>query len=168
MCSLASGAHNLGLYTLNYDIDYSDINYPSTGPQASLAQYNGINCFAVGFPYDNLKRLAAPAPAARRGRGGCGTRGPGATGRVHPTSFTTLYLGLEPMAELRIWRRSCYYFCERTAELRRRWSHHYILRRRCGFTHLDGGGPAEGRSRMAENKSSPGRSYCHRARAHPR
>ena len=55
MCSLASGAHNLGLYTLNYDIDYSDINYPSTGPQASLAQYNGINCLAVGFPYDNLK-----------------------------------------------------------------------------------------------------------------
>ena len=54
-CSLASGAHNLGLYTLNYDIDYSDINYPSTGPQASLAQYNGINCLAVGFPYDNLK-----------------------------------------------------------------------------------------------------------------
>jgi hypothetical protein len=55
MCSLASGAHNLGMYTLNYDIDYSDINYPSTGPQASLAQYNGLNCLAVGFPYDNLK-----------------------------------------------------------------------------------------------------------------
>jgi hypothetical protein len=55
MCSLASGAHNMGLYTLNYDIDYSDINYPSTGPQASLAQYNGINCLAVGFPYNNLK-----------------------------------------------------------------------------------------------------------------
>jgi hypothetical protein len=55
MCSLASGAHNIGLYTLNYDIDYSDINYPSTGPQASLAQYNGLNVLAVGFPYDNTK-----------------------------------------------------------------------------------------------------------------
>jgi hypothetical protein len=63
---------------------------------------------------------------------------------VHPTSFTTLYLGLEPMAELRIWRRSCYYFCERTADFRRRWSHHYILRRRCGLTHLDGRGQPEG------------------------
>ena len=55
MCTLASGAHNLGVYSLNYDIDYSDVNYPSTGPQQSLAQYNGINCLAVGFPYDNLK-----------------------------------------------------------------------------------------------------------------
>ena len=55
MCSLASGAHNMGSYTLNYDIDYSNINYPSTGPQASLAQYNGLNVLAVGFPYDNTK-----------------------------------------------------------------------------------------------------------------
>jgi hypothetical protein len=55
MSSLASGAHNLGLYPLNNDLDYSDINYPSTGPQAPLAQYNGLNCLAVGFPYDNLK-----------------------------------------------------------------------------------------------------------------
>ncbi len=55
MCSLASGAHNLGLSTLNYDIDYSDINSPSTSPQASLAQYNGLNCLAVGFPYDSKK-----------------------------------------------------------------------------------------------------------------
>jgi hypothetical protein len=54
-CALASGAHKLGLYTLNYDIDYSDINYPSAGPQASFAQYNGLNCLAVRFPYDNLK-----------------------------------------------------------------------------------------------------------------
>jgi hypothetical protein len=46
MRSTASGAHNMGLYTLNHDIDYSDINYPSTGPQASLAQYNGLNCLA--------------------------------------------------------------------------------------------------------------------------
>jgi hypothetical protein len=55
MCSLASGAHNIGLYTLNYDIDYSDINNPATGPQASLAQYNLLNCIAVGFPYNNTK-----------------------------------------------------------------------------------------------------------------
>ncbi len=52
MCSLASGAHNAGSY---YDIDYSDISYPSTGPQASLAQYNGINVIACGFPYTNTK-----------------------------------------------------------------------------------------------------------------
>jgi hypothetical protein len=45
----------MGSYTLNYDIDYSNINYPSTGPQASLAQYNGLNVLALGFPYDNTK-----------------------------------------------------------------------------------------------------------------
>jgi hypothetical protein len=55
ICSLASGAHNAGSYTLYYDIDYNDINYPSTGPQASLAQYNGINVIACGFPYINTK-----------------------------------------------------------------------------------------------------------------
>ncbi len=61
----------------------------------------------IYWSIDIEERLAAPAPAARRRRGGCGTRGPGATGRVHPTSFAKLYPGIEPMAELRIWRRSC-------------------------------------------------------------
>jgi hypothetical protein len=55
MCSLASGAHNIGTYSLNYDIDYSDVNYPSTGPQSSLAQYNGLNVIAYAFPYTNTK-----------------------------------------------------------------------------------------------------------------
>jgi hypothetical protein len=47
MCSLASGAHNMGFYII----------YPSTGLQASIAQYNGLNCLAVGFPYNNLKLI---------------------------------------------------------------------------------------------------------------
>jgi hypothetical protein len=47
MCALASGAHNIGLYTLNYDIDYSDVNYPSTRPQASLAQIIVIKTFGT-------------------------------------------------------------------------------------------------------------------------
>jgi hypothetical protein len=55
ICSLASGAHNAGSYSLNYYIDYRNINYPSTGPQASLAQYNGLNVIACGFPYPNTK-----------------------------------------------------------------------------------------------------------------
>ena len=54
-CCLLSGALDLGLYNLNYDIDYNSVNYPSTGPQASLAQYNGINVLAYGFPYSNTK-----------------------------------------------------------------------------------------------------------------
>jgi hypothetical protein len=54
-CCLLSGALDLGLYNLNYDIDYNSVNYPSTGPQASLAQYNGINVLAYGFPYCNTK-----------------------------------------------------------------------------------------------------------------
>ena len=54
-CCLLSGALDLGLYNLNYDIDYNSVNYPSTGPQASLAQYNGINVQAYGFPYSNPK-----------------------------------------------------------------------------------------------------------------
>jgi hypothetical protein len=37
MFSLASGAHNAGAYTFNYDAHYSVINNQSTGPQASLA-----------------------------------------------------------------------------------------------------------------------------------
>ncbi len=54
-CCLLSGALDLGLYNLNYDIDYNSVNYPSTGPQAPLAQYNGINVQAYGFPYSNAK-----------------------------------------------------------------------------------------------------------------
>jgi hypothetical protein len=46
---------DLGLYNLNYDIDYNSVNYPSTGLQASLAQYNGINVLAYGFPFSNTK-----------------------------------------------------------------------------------------------------------------
>ena len=48
---------NLGLYNLNYDIDYNSVNYPSTGLQASLAQCNGImiNVSAYGFPFSNTK-----------------------------------------------------------------------------------------------------------------
>ncbi len=53
ICSLASGANTAWSYSLNYDIDYSDINYPSTG--ASLAQYNGLNVIGCGFPYPNTK-----------------------------------------------------------------------------------------------------------------
>ncbi len=39
---------DLGLYnsSLNYDIDYNSVNYPSTGLQAWPAQYNGINVLA--------------------------------------------------------------------------------------------------------------------------
>ena len=50
MCALATGAHNSGLYSLNYDIDYSFINY--TG-QGSLSSYNGVNALAYGSPYAN-------------------------------------------------------------------------------------------------------------------
>ncbi len=55
MCSLASGGHYAGSYTLNYDIDYSEINFPSTGPKASIAQYNGLYVIACGFSYPNTK-----------------------------------------------------------------------------------------------------------------
>jgi hypothetical protein len=43
------------LIQLNYDIDFDSVNYPSTGLQASLAQYNGINVLAYGFPFSNAK-----------------------------------------------------------------------------------------------------------------
>ena len=46
MASLASGAHNAGNYTLNYDIDYSFLNYSS----GSWTVYNGLNVAAVGTP----------------------------------------------------------------------------------------------------------------------
>jgi len=39
------------MYSLNYDIDYSEINYNPVGLQGNLAQYNGINAIAFGFPY---------------------------------------------------------------------------------------------------------------------
>ncbi len=39
--------------SLNYDIDYSYIDYNPAGPQGSLAIYNGLNAIAYGFPYPN-------------------------------------------------------------------------------------------------------------------
>ena len=47
MCWLSSGAHNSGLYSLNYDIDYSLCQ--------NLSNFNGLNALAYGFPYDNYK-----------------------------------------------------------------------------------------------------------------
>ena len=51
ICNLATGAHNSGLYSLNYDIDYSYLNYTGLG---TLPTYNGLNAVAYGFPYDNF------------------------------------------------------------------------------------------------------------------
>ena len=45
MCWMTSGAHNSGLYSLNYDIDYSFCQ--------NLTAYNGLNALAYGFPYNN-------------------------------------------------------------------------------------------------------------------
>jgi hypothetical protein len=45
MCWLSSGAHNSGLYSLNYDIDYSF--------SSNLNNFNGLNALAYGFPYPN-------------------------------------------------------------------------------------------------------------------
>ena len=45
MCWMTSGAHNSGLYSLNYDIDYSFCQ--------NLSNYNGLNALAYGFPYNN-------------------------------------------------------------------------------------------------------------------
>jgi hypothetical protein len=50
MCALATGAHKAGLYSLNYDIDYSFINYTGLG---NLSNYNGVNALAYGSPYAN-------------------------------------------------------------------------------------------------------------------
>jgi hypothetical protein len=47
MCWIKSGAHNSGLYSLNYDIDYSF----TTG----LSNYNGLNALAYGYPYENYR-----------------------------------------------------------------------------------------------------------------
>ena len=43
---LSSGAHS-GLYSLNYDIDYSFCQLEN------LSNYNGLNAFAYGWPYQN-------------------------------------------------------------------------------------------------------------------
>ncbi len=43
MCGMASGAHNSGLYSLNYDIDNSF--------NIGLNNYNGLNVLAYGYPY---------------------------------------------------------------------------------------------------------------------
>ena len=47
MCWIKTGAHNSGLYSLNYDIDYSF----TTG----LSNYNGLNALAYGYPYENYR-----------------------------------------------------------------------------------------------------------------
>ena len=47
MCSIASGAHNSGLYSLNYDIDYSYA--------VSLTNFNELNVIAYGYPYENMR-----------------------------------------------------------------------------------------------------------------
>ena len=50
MSCLATGAHNAGLLSLNYDIDCSYLNYTGIG---SLSTYNGLNVMAYGYPYNN-------------------------------------------------------------------------------------------------------------------
>ena len=50
ICALASGAHNIGTYSLNYDIDYSYLNYTGLG---TLPNYNGLIVMALGYPYPN-------------------------------------------------------------------------------------------------------------------
>ena len=50
MSCLATGAHNAGLYSLNYDIDYSFLSYTGLG---NLPSYNGLNAVALGYPYPN-------------------------------------------------------------------------------------------------------------------
>jgi len=48
MSWLASGAHNSGKYSLNYDIDYAfvqNLNPPT---------YNDLNVLAYGFPENNF------------------------------------------------------------------------------------------------------------------
>ncbi len=42
-----SGSHNFGLYSLNYDIDYT---YTT-----ALNNYNGLNALAYGYQYENYK-----------------------------------------------------------------------------------------------------------------
>ena len=50
MCNLATGAHNSGMYSLNYGIDDSFLNYTGLG---ILSNYNGLNALAYGYPYNN-------------------------------------------------------------------------------------------------------------------
>jgi hypothetical protein len=47
MSWIKSGAHNSGIYSLNYDIDYSFCS--------NLSANNGLNVLAYGYPYENLK-----------------------------------------------------------------------------------------------------------------
>ncbi len=47
MCWMKTGAHNAGLYSLNYDIDYSFCT--------SLSGNNGLNALAYGYPYENYR-----------------------------------------------------------------------------------------------------------------
>ena len=44
---MGSGAHNFGMYSLNYDIDYSFT--------VGLNNYNGLNALAYGYPYENYR-----------------------------------------------------------------------------------------------------------------
>ena len=57
MSCLATGAHNAGLLSLNYDIDYSYLNYTGVG---SLSSYNGLNSMAY-YPY-NIYNLSQVTP----------------------------------------------------------------------------------------------------------
>ena len=50
MCNLATGAHNSGMFSLNYDIDYSFLNYTGLG---ILTSFNGLNALAYGYLYNN-------------------------------------------------------------------------------------------------------------------
>ena len=47
MCWLASGTHNAGLYSLNYDIDYAFTT--------NFSNFNGLNALAYGYPYENYR-----------------------------------------------------------------------------------------------------------------
>jgi len=47
MCWLASGTHNAGLYSLNYDIDYAFTS--------NFSNFNGLNALAYGYPYENYR-----------------------------------------------------------------------------------------------------------------
>ncbi len=55
MCSIASGAHNSGVYSLNYDIGYSYA--------ISLTNYNELNVLAYGYPYENIAKSLSCSPS---------------------------------------------------------------------------------------------------------
>jgi hypothetical protein len=55
MSWLTSGAHNSGIYSLNYDIDYS------FGKNLIPSTFNGLNALAYGFPTNiyNLSQVTS-------------------------------------------------------------------------------------------------------------